>query len=165
MDRYDPSRDVTEQFISKVVNWIGEAGEVLIVLRYLRAAGAKDYALCRSEHEFRRIIELVRVGTDIVVFRRKQLPIRGICTEALIKRACEEIPEGSEYLVLRTNRKSPDDPRLWGDMGDTHVDLRETLEEDDVFKSDVAIGPLPPFNDNDNPEMISASKGGIDGPR
>lgn len=164
-DTHNPSRDVTEQFIGKVATWVAESGEVLIVLRYLRAAGKKHYALCRSEQDFRRIIDLVPIGTDIIAFRQKHLPFRGIATPSFIDRVIVGIPDGTEYLVVRINGGKRDDPRRCGEMGDMHRDLREELEQEDVFNTEVAVGPLPPFNDPDNNNMVSASKGGVDGPR
>ena len=50
MDRYDPERDVTPEFVERVAAWIARSGEVLVVLRYLRAAGSKDFALCRTRY-------------------------------------------------------------------------------------------------------------------
>ena len=110
-------------------------------------------------------MELVPVGTDIIAFRAKQLPMRGTCTESLINRALVEIAEGVEFLIVRASPAAPEDPRLWGEMGDTHGDLRETLQDEDVFGREVALGACPPFIDADNQDMVSASKGGIDGPR
>jgi hypothetical protein len=165
MDACNPNRDIINEFVETVADWIKTFGEVLVVLRYLHAAGKKDFALCNSEREFRRIIELVPAGTDIIVIRDKQLPLRGMVTRSLIDRALAAIPEGNEYLVVRISGGLPDDPRLSGEMGDTHHDLREDLEREDVFGTNVAIGLCPPFMEADNPGMVSASKGGIDGPR
>ena len=35
-------------FVTAVGRWIEERGEVLVVLRYLRAGGSKNLAICRS---------------------------------------------------------------------------------------------------------------------
>jgi hypothetical protein len=48
-------------------------------------------------------------------------------------------------------------------MGDSHADLLAELEE--LRGREVAFGPCPAFNIPDGPTMISAAKGGIDGPR
>ena len=76
MDRYDPARDVTPTFLNRVTDWIERAGEVLVILRYLRAAVRKDFALCRTRSAFEDLIDSVPRGTDIEVFRDRQLPIR-----------------------------------------------------------------------------------------
>jgi hypothetical protein len=165
MDKYDPNRDISDTFISKVAEWIEESGEVFVALRYLRAAGSKDYALCYSKDDFLQVIQKVGIGTDIIAIQEKQLPLRGIASNALMDAAMANIPDGSEYLIVRTNRKNQDDPRLWGLMGDSHQELQETLKDEDCWGLEVALGILPPFMDADNDKMISASKGGIDGPR
>jgi len=101
-DTYRSERDISDQYVQTVATWIRDSGEVLIIIRYLRAAGAKDYDFARTEDEFRGVIDTLN------------------CMD-----------EG----------------------------LRENLG------TEVAIGHCPPFNDPDNEAMISASKGGIDGPR
>jgi hypothetical protein len=68
--------NVSAAFLDRVADWIVQAGEVLVILRYLRAAGGKDFALCRSSAEFEGLVESVPTGTDIEVFRDPQLPIR-----------------------------------------------------------------------------------------
>jgi hypothetical protein len=40
MDPYNPNRDVTDQFLEKVADWIRQSGEVLVVLRYLLIGGS-----------------------------------------------------------------------------------------------------------------------------
>ena len=42
MDKYNPARDVTAAFLERVAAWINEAGEALVIVRYLRAGGAKN---------------------------------------------------------------------------------------------------------------------------
>ena len=162
-DRYDPERDITPRFLETVTAWIEASSELFVVLRYLRAAGAKDYAFIHSSLELRQLIGVCPIRTDIIVFRDRQLPIRGIVTEKLIAESQHLIPDGAEYLCVCTAPESPGDPRLSGDMGDTHSTLIEDLW--DIYESPVAVGLCPPFIGADNDGMISASKGGIDGPR
>jgi hypothetical protein len=66
-------------------------------------------------------------------------------------------------MFVRTSPKKAGDLRLFGEMGDTHVALGEDLGEQ--MGEEVAFGLCPRFNDSDSDQMISASKGGIDGPR
>ena len=163
MDTYDPARDITENFISTVGSWIDEQGEVFVVLRYLRTAGAKDYALCPSRGAFQTICERVPKGTDIVVFREPQLPVRGRVTEEFIRSASDAIPDGTEYMVVVLEPTAKSGIAPWGSMGESHADLRADLEE--WSGNLAAVGRCPRFCVPDNEQMISASKGGIDGPR
>ena len=163
MDRYDPTRDVTPAFVDQVSDWIASTGEVLVVLRYLRAGGAKDFALCRTPSQFRATVEAVPIGTDIEVFRTPKLPVRGIVDEQLTATILAAIPDGREYLVL-TTRTRPGSPlaAAW-DYDDRHDELAAWLAEH--AGEEIAAGPCPDFMTADNGDLTSASKGGIDGPR
>lgn len=160
---FNPQRDITEVFKSRVADWIAAGGEVFVVLRYLRSAGSKDYAFCHSKDDFMRVIGSVPDGTDIIVFRNKQLPFRGLCSPMFVDQVLRAIPDGEEYMAVANLSPSSSDLRCHGRMGGTHRDLMEDLQ--DWMGQLVAVGPCPPFFEEDNETMISASKGGIDGPR
>lgn len=162
-DRYDPERDITPRFVQAVTGWLAASDELFVVLRYLRAAGAKDYAFIHNETEFRQMIDACPNGTDIIVFRDRQLPIRGTVTPELIAEAKHQIPDGAEYLVVCSLPEKHGDLRLSGEMGDTHATLIEDLS--DIDGKPAAVGLSPRFIEADNEAMLSASKGGIDGPR
>jgi len=163
VDKYSPDRDFTPKFVAKVSDWINERGEVFIVLRYLRAAGAKDFLFCRSTDQFLHLVESLPIGTDTTVLEQPQLPLRGVCSESFIEKALQLVPDGGEYLVARLHFKEPRRMCISGTMGDTHVSLREDLQ--DFLDEEIAVGPCPNFIAADHGSMISASKGGIDGPR
>ena len=162
-DRYDPSRDVTPDFLRRAAEWIERTGEVLVILRYLRAAGAKDYALCRSREALEEIVNQVSVGTDIEVLRDRQLPLRGIVTKEFTRRALTEPTQGIEYLALSIETRPGTRFSERALLSDSPEDLREFLDE--MAGQEVAIGVCPDFNAADYEGLISASKGGIDGPR
>jgi len=162
-DKYSPERDVTPAFLDAVGRWIDLSAEVFVVLRYLRAAGAKDYAFVKTRAEFAVLVESVPDGTDIIAFRDRQLPFRGKVTAQFITQAKTHVTDGEEYMLVRRVPKKPRDLRLFGEMGDTHATLVEDLNEE--IGEEVALGVCPRFIESDNDRMISASKGGIDGPR
>jgi hypothetical protein len=161
--KYNPERDVTPHFTDTVRGWLHDFGEVFVVLRYLASAGNKDHCICRSHIEFLRLIEIVPVGTDIVVFQTSQVPLRGTCSTAFIEKALVMVPDGTEYLLVSMEPKCGQDPRIAGWMGETHAELKADLL--DCLGQQVAFGTCPAFHEADNKFMISASKGGIDGPR
>ncbi len=163
MDRYNPERDISENFLAQVGDWIAASGEVLVILRYLRAAGQKDYFFCRSPAEVLKLVETLPVGTDTIVFRHPKLPLRGVSSPSLLEAARARIAEGEEYLIVLLDPPLPSAFRATGWTGDNHSDLTEDLTE--VFGRRVAVGCLPDFTGSDNDAMISASKGGVDGPR
>jgi hypothetical protein len=162
--RYDPNRDITDTFISTVTDWIAESGEVFVLLSYIYSAGREDYALCHSKEDFLQIVENAPIGTDIQATREKQFLLRGIASESLIDQAIAQIPDGKEYLVLRIDRKTSNNPLLQGEAGESHQELWATLNDEDFLGLEVAVGIFPRFV-KDSADGISAAKGGIDGPR
>jgi len=133
------------------------------MLRYLASAGNKGFAFCHTHQEFKRLVENAPLGTDIEVFRDLQLPIRGRVDESFVKIALGTISEGQEYMIVAQERQPDSSLSIHGGMGDSHVDLCEELKA--LHGREVALGPCPPFNEPDHDGLVSASKGGIDGPR
>ena len=165
---YNPERDVTPAFLETVGQWIDASAspEIFVVLRYLRAGGAKDYAFIRSRVDFAALVACVPEGTDIVVFRDSQLPLRGKVTPEFLARAMDHVRDGEEYMLVRMapeSHRPAGDLRRFGEMGCTHAELARDLE--DEIGEEVALGKCPRFIDADHERMISASKGGIDGSR
>jgi hypothetical protein len=163
MDRYDPERDVSTTFLTTVARWISMTGEVFVVLRYLRGSGSKDVAFCRNAEEFSAMVRASPTGCDIVVFRNPQLTLRGIVDDALAEKVMNAIRDGDEYCLASLARKPGTMFSSCWRMGDRHVDLRGDLDE--LRGQQIACGPLPDFNAPDGPDLISAAKDGIDGPR
>lgn len=161
-DKYSPERDVTTKFLETVGRWVDSSSEAFVVLRYL-GSGVKDYAFVKTHSEFATLVEAVPNGTDIIAFRDVQLPLRGKVTADFVARAKAYVRDGDEYMFVRTTPEKAGDIRLFGSMGDTHATLTQDLSEE--MDGNVAFGACPRFFDPDNEGMISASKGGIDGPR
>lgn len=160
MSRYNPARNITPAFIERVTDWISVHGEVLVVVR--RVGGFCDFALCRSRAEFEQLVAQITEGTEIIVFRDPQLPIRGPVDETLIARALAVIPDGAEYLAITIATKPGCPLSARVGQGDSHADLKETLR--DWWGVDVAVGQ-PDVWIADHEGMISRAKGGVEGPR
>ena len=163
MDTYRPERDVSPRFYAEVAAWLGDSGEVLVLLRYLRGGGAMDYALCYTVAELEAIVDAVPIGTDIEVFRDAHLPLRGIVSADFMSIATKEIADGQAYLVITMATDGATKISLLGDIGESHAELLEFLEE--CMDQQVALGPCPEFNREDHDGLVSVAKGGIDGPR
>jgi len=101
-------------------------------------------------------------GTDIIVFRDPQLPLRGKVAEDFIAQAKAHVRDGEEYMFVRMVPEKAGDRRLFGEMGDDYETLTDDLTEETAAM--VAFGACPRFIEPDNDRMISASKG-IDGRR
>ncbi len=156
---HNPNRDFSSAYYSKVRNWIEIQGEVLVVMRHLY--GSQSFALIHSTSDFMRLIESCPDGTDTISFKGKQLPLRGIIDEEFISKA-KDLVSGSEFLCVML------EPEIHGDLKcrgcfDFSSNLTEELRE--YMGSKVAFGLCPDFSVADHDGMISASKGGVDGPR
>jgi len=97
------------------------------------------------------------------VFKESQLPYRGVVSTEFVEGVAKKFKEREEYLYVVTTPEQVDDPRLFGEMGYAEETLKSDLLE---HKGEtVAVGICPNFIVSDNESMVSASKGGIDGPR
>jgi len=159
----NPSRDVTPAFLARVKEWLESSGEMLVILRFLCMAGGKDYTICRSFEDFLKMVDIVPNGTEIILFKDRQLPIRGRVDDAFIVHAQKELPQSAEYLIVILEPVRDDFFLPTGAMGEGHDELLEHLEQ--LRGREVALGRCPPFWVGDHEGLVSASKGGIDGPR
>ena len=69
------------RFIEMVENWLREQGEILILFRHSRAAGAKDFFF-RSIETFKDMLGKLSPETSVILFRKPQLPLRGLVDDA-----------------------------------------------------------------------------------
>jgi hypothetical protein len=139
---YKPIHD--HEFLSTVADWILERGEVLAMIRYPWRGGATLFEFFDSLEAFRACIAGLGPSTVVIVFRERQLPLRGIIDAEFCAKAMAMIPEGSEYLMAALEltvigRASWKDNR----SGDNHQDLQSLL--DDYSGGRVAFGPYPPW--------------------
>jgi hypothetical protein len=160
MSAYRAERDITPAFVDLVTDWIGAGGEVLVVVRWV--AGWTDFALCRSRADFEQIVELIGDGSEVLVFRDQQLPVRGRVDEALIARALKMVPDNVLHVAVTTARKAGSPFCAGVCENNTHADLEEALR--DWWGVDVAFG-YPNWWVADHEGMISRAKGGVEGPR
>ena len=162
-DTYNPDRDITPNYLATVDSWIAGTGEVLVIVRYLWGGGAKDYSLVTTPEMFRSLINACPKGADIIVMRDPQLPLRGIVDNEFIQRAKKSVGNDQEYMFVCMMSGNDQDPRCRGGFDIGHAMLEDDLSEE--MENHVAFGPCPEFIADDNESMVSASKGGIDGPR
>jgi hypothetical protein len=160
---YNPEHDINEKWISTVTLWIKTKGEVLIILRYLCAAGQKDYAIFNSFDDLMMLIERLPTGTDVIAIYDHKFPVRGKVDDLLINNALSAINDDEEFLIVATDRNIDDKHRITGADDIGHNTLIDYL---DSFSGEmVAVGKCPAYHLNDHDNMISFSKDGIDGPR
>jgi hypothetical protein len=137
-------------FLGTLERWLSGLPEMLVMIRYSAAAGNRDFELFSSFEVLSNRISQLPPSTSIIAFRQPQLPMRGVVDEVFIARCLSYVPDGAEFLVVETVPRSVGGKSTFHyDEGETHAELRETLE--DLRNASVAVGLYPPFiRDTDN---------------
>lgn len=140
-------------FLSLVERWLTETGEIYVVIRYSHSAGAKDYLLIHTFLELQEKLRSLPAKTEVIVFRRRQLPIRGIADEKLLHLALSEISEGVEWTMEEYDANAQTISRCL----EGGTERRELIESFEEYKGvSVAVGKTPTFWDDDDEDMQSA---------
>lgn len=146
---YPSSKD--EAFLARVSKLFSAQREVLVLFRYPRAAGSKDFIFFSDMHSFQSQLDSKPPATNVIVYSEPQLPLRGRVDSEFISRALEFIEDGSEYLVLCLEKTVHDyrPHHYWESFddsaGETHEELSESLSE--YLGKVVAVGLWPPWPD------------------
>jgi len=142
-----------EEFIKTVEDWLRSQGEVLILIRYSRVAGKKEFEFYTSFAALQDRLRQLHAETCVTVFRSPQLQLRGIVDDEFMGKCLNSVPDGSEYAVVEMV------PTRMGQYssfnfsaGVSHDELRESLESS--RGKAVAVGEYPPWQE-DSPEVIS----------
>lgn len=142
-----------EEFLKTLENWLDSQPEVLILIRYSRAAGNKDFEFYRSLAALLERLRQLPPETCVTVFRNPQLQVRGIVDDEFISRCLDSVPDGSEYAVVETT------PSRLGrfshfnfSAGESHHELREDLES--RRGEPVAVGEYPRWQE-ESADVIS----------
>lgn len=140
-------------FALTLAKWLSEEPELLVMLRYPNAGGNRDYELHSSTDSIFARLSHVPAQTSVIVFRKSQLPLRGVVTPSFIDTALNAIADGIEFLLVETTLTN------YGRMswyrsasGTRHSELREELKAS--FGKPVLLGEYPPWLE-DGPDVIS----------
>jgi hypothetical protein len=141
-------------FLARTARWLAERHEVLALIRYSRAAGAKDFEFFDSVEAFQARLRDLPPQTCVTVFGERQLPLRGRVNDDFIQQALALIPDGTEFALVGLERVRHGES-AWYPMtaGETSVELCEELRE--WCGRLVAVGPYPPWL-ADGDEVVSA---------
>ena len=142
-----------EEFLKTVEDWLRSQGEVLILICYSRAAGAKEFEFYTSFAALQKTLHKLQAETCVKVFRNPQLPLRGIVDDEFIGKCLDSVPDGSEYAVVETvSTRMGQYSSFNYSAGVSHDALRESLESS--RGKPVAVGEYPPWLE-DSPDVIS----------
>jgi hypothetical protein len=146
-------KPVTDRaFLKTIEHWLRSQPEILVLIRYSRAAGNKSFEFFSSYVELENRLHQLGPETCVTAFRLPQLTLRGVVDDELIDRCLSSIPNGSEFLIVETSRSTAGSASWFHDAaGESHDELREALE--DSRGRPVAVGAYP---QDDGPDVISA---------
>ena len=143
-----------DEFLKTPENWLSSQTEVLVLIRYSRAAGDKSFEFQTSLAALQERLRQLPAEACVTVFRNPQLQLRGVVDGEFIGKCLSSIPDGSEFVVVETVL-TKEGSHSWLDFtaGESHDELREALEG--RRRRPVAVGEYPPWQE-DSPEVISA---------
>lgn len=122
-----------------------------MVIRYARSGGSRDHLFVHSFPEFEALLASLPPLADVVVFRKRQLPIRGLADKTLLELALKEIPDGEWWFLLCRRGEKPHE--FSSDGSNSHRDLKAAFEE---YQGKYAcVGPDSPFQGADDEDMQS----------
>jgi hypothetical protein len=149
---YAPSTD--KRFLATLDEWLRSQREILLLIRYSHAAGSKDFEFFSTFEALTERLRSLPPRTCVIAFRQPQLPFRGVVDESFITTCLSAIPDGSEYLVADTTRRTAGAASWFHHgAGESHAELREELES--LRGHAVAAGLYPPWLE-DTDDVISA---------
>ncbi|PKN91527.1 MAG: hypothetical protein CVU44_19420 [Chloroflexi bacterium HGW-Chloroflexi-6] len=151
----EPRASSDTAFLLTVKDWIEQNKEVLVLLRYSRAAGSKDFELFNSFASFEHRLSLLSPQTSIIVFGTPQLPIRGTVDNNFINQALSLIPDGAEFLIFNPI-PTHEGKYSWHSciIGETGNELVARLKEH--YGQSLFLGLYPEWI-QDNENVISAT--------
>lgn len=140
-------------FLKTLDNWLGDKGEVLVLIRLSQAAGNKSFEFYTSFAVLEGRLGQLPAEACVTVFRNRQLPLRGIVDGQFIRECLSILQDGSEFAVVETARKAAVDSRFDFSAGTSQEELREALES--RKGKPVAAGEYPPWLEHSS-DVISA---------
>jgi len=133
-----------KEFLRTVNEWLFSRPEVLMLVRYSRAAGDKSFEFFTSFERLRGRLEELTPETSVTVFRERQLPLRGCVDDEFIGKCLNSVQAGLEFLVVETApRTAGNESWFHHEAGESHEELREVL--DGLRGQPVAVGEYPPW--------------------
>jgi hypothetical protein len=141
-------------FLTTVENWIQANGELLVLIRFPYAAGSRSYEFFSSAANLLERMHELPARSSVIVWRKPQLPLRGLVDDSFIQRCLREIPGGAEFLLVETTKRVYGKASWFHDTdGQSHAALLEALE--DSRGNAVAVGLHPSWFD-DGPDAITS---------
>jgi hypothetical protein len=143
-----------KRFLATLDEWLRSQHEILVLIRYSHAAGAKAFEFFSSFETLTERLRSLPPRTCIIAFRQPQLPFRGVVDDNFIVTCLSGVPDGSEYLIMEIVRRMAGKASWFHHVaGESHAELRADLEDSRGLA--VAVGLYPPWLEDTN-DVISA---------
>ena len=136
------------EFKHAVTSILEVVGEIAVLLRFHAAAGGRSYEFYEAVDSFLERVEELPPQTSVLIFRRPQFPVRGIANDELIQQAKDAIPDGTDWVVVRTSPITMGSQSWYHVSEDcSHKQLEYELRDDFCWGYPVAVGAEPNFHD------------------
>lgn len=151
-----------ESFLGEVSRILGALGEIVCVFRFSHAAGNRSYEIFPDLASLLARLQDLPPRTSVIVFRERQLQIRGISNDELITKAMHSIPDGVDWTIVRTSLITMGSQSWYHCYdGRTHGELEDELRDEYCWGHPVAVGIEPDWHNLD--ATIEAIVPGTDG--
>jgi len=137
-----------QEFISQATTVLEQLGEIFCVIRFNASAGNRSYEFFRSVESFRDLLSKLPEKSSVIVFKRPQLPIRGVVNDNFIENAIQSLPAATECTIVRTSRITMGS-RSWYHNIELNnlVEIEQELRDSFCWGHPVAVGIEPDWHD------------------
>lgn len=139
-------------FLSDVQRWLTEQADIFVMTRYAKSGGARDYFVIANYSDYRILLSSLPAMADVIVFRQRQLPVRGIANSDLLEKAITTIADGQSWIIVILSEQDHGKVLdIWD--GQSHQEMVRIFHE--LTNTYIAVGEDPPFEGEDHPDMQS----------
>jgi hypothetical protein len=131
----------TSHNLALLADWLEETGELYVDVDRPHSGGSSTGYLVRSLQDLKLLVVEQNDRPEIVfrIFRKQQLPLRGIASAELLEQALQQFPTGERFYVAHPDYY-PNHCNCQSE-GKSHSELRQAVEEE--FGELIAIGSPP----------------------
>ena len=122
---------------------LSELGEIACIIRFSHSAGNRSFEFFRDLGSFRRRLRVFPSSTSVIVFRDRQLPLRGVVDDEFVATAKNTV-RGKHWTITRTSLITMGSQSWYHHIdGDTIQELEEELRGSFCWGHPVAVGEEP----------------------
>jgi hypothetical protein len=141
-------------FRDTIHDWITQDGEILAIIRFSHAAGAKSFEFYTDGVSLYTRLDKLPPKTCVVIVKEPAFPLRGKVDDKFINEAKSMIDDGEEYQIIGLELTKIGKASWYHEAsGDQASELHEHLES--VRDEIIAFGKVPNWL-HDSDTIISA---------